>query len=110
MKKSIHSETEIIKSVKELEGGIPADEICRRLEVSRATIYQWKKKYGGMDVSQLRKLKELEDENSRLKHMYADLALDNHILREVIEKNSRVAPFELVRNGMTETKRVSAIL
>lgn len=60
MKKSIHSEAEIIKSVKELEGG--------------------------MDVSQLRKLKELEDENSRLRHRYADLALDNHILREVIGK------------------------
>ena len=66
-----------------------ADEICRRLNVSRATLYQWKRKYGGLEVSQLKKLKELEEENAKLKKMYANLALDNEILREVIEKNSR---------------------
>ena len=62
------------------------DEICRRLNVFRAMLYQWKRKYGGLEVSQLKKLKELEEENAKLKKMYANLALDNEILREVIEK------------------------
>jgi putative transposase len=88
MKKLTHSESEIVKSVNELEAGVSADEICRRLNVSRATLYQWKRKYGGLEVSQLKKLKELEEENAKLKKMYANLALDNEILREVIEKNS----------------------
>ncbi len=86
MRKSTHSEIEIIKSVKELESGVSADIICRKLNVSRATLYQWKRKYSGLDVSQLKKLKALEEENAKLKKMYANLALDNEILREVIEK------------------------
>lgn len=88
MKKLTHSESEIVKSVNELEAGVSADEICRRLNVSRATLYQWKRKYGGLEVSQLKKLKELEEENAKLKKMYANLALDNEILREVIEKKN----------------------
>ncbi|MCK9181867.1 MAG: transposase [Fibrobacteraceae bacterium] len=60
MKKLTHSEPEIIKSVNELEAGISADEICGRLNVSRATLYQWKRKYGGLEVSQLKKLKEIK--------------------------------------------------
>ena len=62
------------------------DEICRRLNVSRTTLYQWKRKYGGLEVSQLKKLKGLEEENVKFKKMYANLALDNEILRKVIEK------------------------
>lgn len=89
MKKLTHSESEIVKSVNELESGVFADEICRRLNVSRATLYQWKRKYSGLEVSQLKRLKELKEENSKLKKMYANLALDNEILREVIEKKSR---------------------
>lgn len=87
MRKLTHSETEIVKAVKDLEAGIPADAICRRLNIVRSTLYQWKKKYAGLDVSQLARLKELEAENARLKRMYADAELDNRILREVIEKN-----------------------
>ena len=86
MKKLTHSESEIVKSVNELEAGVSTDEISRRLNVSRATLYQWKQKYGGLEVSQLKKLKELEEENAKLKEMYANLALDNEILREVIKK------------------------
>lgn len=86
MRKLTHSESEIVKSVKELESGVSADEICRRLNVSRATLYQWKRKYSGLEVNQLRRLKELEEENAKLKRMYADIALDNAILHEVIEK------------------------
>lgn len=86
MRKSIHSESEMVKAVKELESGVSAEEVAREYGISKATLYQWKSKYSGMDVSQVRRLKELEEENRKLKQMYADLALDNRILRDVIEK------------------------
>ncbi len=87
MKKSRHSEHEIVKAVNRLEeGGISADLICREYGISRATLYNWRSKYSGMDSSHIKRLKELEEENRRLKQMYADLALDNKILKDVIEK------------------------
>ena len=86
MKKSKHTESEMVKYVQQLESGITADVICREHGISRATLYNWKSKYSGMDVSQVRRLKELEEENRKLKQMYADLALDNKILKDVIEK------------------------
>lgn len=86
MKKSIHSESEMVKAVKELESEISAEVVARGHRVTRATLYNWKSKYSGMDVSQVRRLKELEEENRKLKQIYADLALDNRILRDVIEK------------------------
>lgn len=86
MRKSIHSESEMVKAVKELESGVSAEVVAREYGISKATLYQWKSKYNGMDVSQVRRLKELEEENRKLKQMYADLALDNRILRDVIEK------------------------
>lgn len=87
MKKSRHSEHEIVKAVNQLEGGgISADLICREYGISRATLYNWRSKYSGMDSSHIKRLKELEEENRRLKQMYADLALDNKILKDVIEK------------------------
>ena len=104
MEKLTHSESEIVKSVNELEAGVSADEICRRLNVSRATLYQWKRKYGGLEVSQLKKLKELEEENAKLKKMYANLALDNEILREVIEKNSRAEWYYESTKGDSEVE------
>lgn len=89
MKKSAHNESEMVKAVQELESGIKAETVARNHGISKATLYNWKSKYSGMDVSQIRRLKELEEENRKLKQMYADLALDNRILKEVIEKNSR---------------------
>ena len=86
MKKSKHSESEIIKAVKDLEGGISSEIICREHGISRGTLYHWRSKYGGMEMSQIKRLRELEEENGKLKRMYANLALDNEILREVIEK------------------------
>lgn len=86
MRKSIHSESEMVKAVKGLESGVSAEVVAREYGISKATLYQWKSKYSGMDVSQVRRLKELEEENRKLKQMYADLALDNRILRDVIEK------------------------
>lgn len=86
MKKSVHSESEMVKAVKELESGVNGDAVARKYNITRATLYRWKTKYSGMEVSQVKHLKDLEEENRRLKQMYADLALDNRILREVIEK------------------------
>ena len=86
MKKTKFSESQIVKALKEQEGGRKTDDICRELEISRATFYQWKSKYGGMEASDVQRLKELEEENARLKKMFADLSLDHAILKEVITK------------------------
>lgn len=86
MKKSRFTETQISRVLKEHEAGKPASDICRELQISQNTFYLWKRKYGGMDNEMLRKYKEMERENARLKKMYADLSLDHSILKEVIEK------------------------
>lgn len=86
MKKTRHSETEMVKAVRQLDSGVSAELVAREHGISRTTLYKWKSKYSGMDVSQVKRLKELEDENRKLKQMYANLALDNQILRDVIEK------------------------
>lgn len=86
MKGKVHSESVMVKAVKDLENGVKADELCRKMGIVPKTLYRWRAKYGGMELSQVRRLKELEEENRKLKQMYADLALDNQILRDVIEK------------------------
>ena len=86
MKKKVHKETEMVKAVKELESGMSADVVAREHGISRATLYSWKSKYSGMEVRQIEQLLALMEENQRLNQMYADIALDNKILREVIEK------------------------
>lgn len=86
MKKSRFSEERIIAILKQLDAGAKAMELARKHGVSDATIYNWKARYGGMDVSQLRRLKELEAENARLKRMYADLSLTHHALQDAVEK------------------------
>lgn len=75
-----------VAAIKEHEAGKTAADICRGLGVHQATFYNWKKKYSGIDSQELRRLKELEEENRRLKHMYAELALDNKILKDVLSK------------------------
>lgn len=89
MKRKVHTESEMVNAVQELESGIDAETVARNHGISKATLYNWKSKYSGMEVSQVRRLKELEEENRKLKQMYAELALDNMILKDVIEKNSR---------------------
>ena len=86
MKMTRISEARIIRILKEHDAGRDTRDICRENGISRATFYNWKKKYGGMDASQLKRLKELEEENRRLKRMYADLSLDHELLKDVIEK------------------------
>lgn len=86
MRRSKFSESQIIKAVKENEQGRKVDEICRELGLNKATFYAWRKKYARMDANHLKRLKELEHENQRLKQMYADLSLDNVMLKDVLSK------------------------
>ena len=86
MRKSKFSEAQTIRILKEAEAGKSIREICREHGISSATFYRWQSLYGGMEVSELARLKELEQENRRLKQMFADTSLENKILKEVIEK------------------------
>ena len=86
MKKSRFTESQIVSILKEYENGRDAQSLCREYGISKATFYNWRKKYGGMDASQLKKLKELELENRRLKQMFADLSLDHQMLKDVLGK------------------------
>ena len=86
MKKSKLSEPQIITLLNEAEAGMPITDLCRRYKISSATYYKLKSRYSGMNVSALKRLKELEKENQRLKSMYADVSLEHKILKEVLEK------------------------
>jgi putative transposase len=87
MKKTKHTEEKIIGAVKQLEAGRPVKEVAREMGVSDQTLYNWKAKFGGMEVSDAKKLRALEEENRRLKEMVADLSLDKAALTTVIRKN-----------------------
>lgn len=86
MKKSKHTETQILKILSEHEQGRKASDLCREYGISQPTFYTWRSKYGGMHPNQLKKLKELEAELGQYKKMYAELAHQNHVLKDVIEK------------------------
>jgi putative transposase len=86
MKKSRYTEEQIAYVLRQGESGTPVSDVCRGMGISEATFYVWKKKYASLGVTQLRKLRQLEDENARLKRVVADLTLDKHILQEVIAK------------------------
>jgi putative transposase len=86
MKKSKFTEAQIAFALRQSETGTRVEEICRQLGVSQATFFNWKKKYGGMGVAELRKLRQLEEENAQLKKLVADLSLDKQMLQDVIKK------------------------
>lgn len=86
MKKTRFTETQIVAILKEADAGIPVKDVCRKHGISDATYYNWKSKYGGMTVPDLKRMKEMESELGRLKRMYADLALENRALKDLIEK------------------------
>lgn len=86
MRKSRFTESQIVKVLKEVEGGRTVAEVCREYEISTATYHNWKARYGGMEVSDIRRLKDLEDENQRLKRMFADLSLKHEALKDIVEK------------------------
>jgi putative transposase len=86
MKKARFSETQIVNILKEAEAGIAVDELSRKHGFSKSTFYKWKAKYSGMDASALRRFKELEEENRRLKQMYAELSLEHQALKDIVQK------------------------
>jgi putative transposase len=88
MRKARFKETEIVRVLKEVEGGRQVKEACREYGISDATYYNWKARYGGMRIADVRKLKELAGENRRLKQMYADLSLKHEALKDIVEKRS----------------------
>ena len=86
MKKSRFTESQIVGILKEIESGLGVESVCRSDGVSKQTYYTWKQKYGGLEISDVKRLKELETENAKLKKMYAEMALENHALKDVIAK------------------------
>jgi putative transposase len=88
MKKTKFTEAQIVFALRQADNGVKIEEVCRKLGISDATFYNWKKKYGTLGVSELRKLKQLEEENSRLKQIVADLSLDKQMLQDVLKKNA----------------------
>ena len=92
MKKSRYTEEQIAYALRQAEGGSPVADVCRQMGVSEASFYVWKKKFGQLGLTEIRELRQLRDENARLKRLVADLTLDKHILWEVIRKKLRSPP------------------
>lgn len=86
MKKSRYTDSQIISILKQAEAGSPVPDLCREHGMSSASFYKWRAKYGGMDASLMTRMKELEAENNRLKKMYADVQLQNEVIKEAMEK------------------------
>ena len=86
MKISRFSEAQIMGILKQADGGVPVAELCREHGMSSASFYKWRSKYGGMDVSMISQMKSLDDENRRLKKMFAELSMQNELLKEALEK------------------------
>jgi len=90
MAKRGHAEEQILRALRHAEGGTRVADICREHGISEATFYIWKKKYSGLGLSELRELRQLREENSKLKHLVADLSLDRHVLQEIVQKSCKV--------------------
>lgn len=86
MRKTAFTEEQVAHGLRQAESGTPVAEVCRKLGISEQTFYRWKKKFAGMGVAELRRLRQLEDENRQLKQLVADLTLDKHMLQEVLRK------------------------
>ena len=87
MRASRFTEHQIVAALRQVEGGMPVVEVCRKLGVSEQTFYRWKRKFAGMGVAELRRLRQVEDENRRLKQLVADLTLDKQMLQEALRNN-----------------------
>jgi putative transposase len=107
MKKSKFTEAQIAFALKQAETGTPVEELCRKLGITSATFYNWRKKYGGLGITELRRLKQLEEENSKLKKIVADLSLDKQMLQDVLNKSFENAPEE--KTGIDVTRRLQSL-
>jgi putative transposase len=87
MKRSKFTEQQIVFALKQADTGTRVDEVCRKMGISEATFYNWKKKYAGLGINELRQLRQLQEENARLKQIVADLSLDKQMLQDVLKKN-----------------------
>ncbi len=87
MRKSQFTEQQVVAALRQAENGTPVGEVCRKLGVSEQTFYRWKRKFAGIGVAELRRLRQVEDENRRLKQLVADLTLDRQMLQEALRKN-----------------------
>ena len=99
MKKSKFTEAQIVFAIKQSETGVAVSEICRKMGISEATFYNWKKKYGGLGISELRQLRQLQEENSKLKQIVADLSLDKQMLQDVLKKSFKGWSIEKISSG-----------
>jgi putative transposase len=88
MKRSKYTEEQILFALKQADAGQPVGDVCRQMGISEATFYVWKKRYGNLGLPEVRELRQLRDENARLKRLVADLTLDRHVLQEVIKKKT----------------------
>jgi putative transposase len=88
MKKSKFTEAQIVFALRQAENGVKIEEVCRKLGITQTTFHNWKKKYAGLGVAELKKLKDLQEENHRLKQIVADLSLDKQMLQDVLKKNA----------------------
>ena len=86
MKRSKFTEAQIVFALRQADTGVKVAEVCRKMGISEATFYNWKKKYGGLGVTELRRLRQLEEENSQLKKIVADLSLDKQMLQDILKK------------------------
>ena len=86
MKKTRFTETQIVKAIQEHEGGRKAEDLCRELGITTAAFYKWRQRYGGMEASDVKRMKEIQEENTRLKRMYADLSLVHEALKDAVVK------------------------
>lgn len=92
MKKTKFTESQIVFALKQAETGVKVAEVCRKMGIREATFYNWKRKYGGLGTSELRRLKQLEEENFQLKRQVTDLTLDKQMLKDVLKKSSEGPP------------------
>ncbi len=109
MKKSKFTEAQIAFAIKQSETGTRVEEVCRKMGISEATFYNWKKKYGGLGVSELRKLRQLEEENAQLKKLVADLSLDKQMLQDVLKKVLKPSQRRKMVAGLISDYRIHSV-